>query len=111
MSVVWVGSPGSFSRRNSSRRARIVSKSSAARGRGIKSSWPLGEAHVGSKRAGLDNDIADRSAIAENAVAFPQCPVDRGAAIEADIEPLMKPAHQGRAEIVPFAGIASIEHQ
>ena len=54
-----------------------------------------GEAHVGSKRTGLDDDVLDRSAVAENAVAFPQCPINRGAAIEADVEPLVKPAQSG----------------
>src|SRR5271169_6139493 len=44
-------------------------------------------------------------------MAFPQSPIHRGTAIETDVEPLVKPAHQRRAEIVPLAGVASIEDQ
>src|SRR5271166_658276 len=78
-----------------------------------KASCPLapGEAHISSERAGLDDEVADRSAVAENTVPLAQCPIDRGAPIEADIEPLVKPAHQSRGELAPRAGLADIEHQ
>src|SRR5208282_6917695 len=70
-----------------------------------------GEAHVGGERAGFDDEVVDRSAVAENSVPLAQCPIDRGAAVEADVEPLMKPAHQGRGELAPFAGLPAVEHQ
>src|SRR6516162_756942 len=70
-----------------------------------------GEAHIGSERAGLDDEVADRAAITEDSVPLAQCPIDRGAAIEADIEPFVISAHQGRGELAPLAGVASVEHQ
>jgi len=69
------------------------------------------EAHVGRERAGLDDEVVDRSAVAENPVPLVQCPIDRGAAVEPDIEPLVKPAHQGRCELAPVAGLAGIDQQ
>jgi len=85
----------------------------AGRSRGKQSWWAktLREAHAGGERAGFDDDVADRSAVAENPVPVAQCPIDRGAAIEADVEPLVKPAHQGRGELAPLADLAAVEHQ
>src|SRR5207244_3555382 len=50
--------------------------------------WSLaaGEGHVGSERSGLDDDIVDPPAVAENAVELAQVPIDRGAAVETDVE-------------------------
>src|SRR3984893_1462607 len=64
-----------------------------------------GEGHVGGEWARLDDNVMDGSAVAEDAMPLVQCPIHRGAAIEADVEPLVKPAHQGRAELAPLAGL------
>src|SRR6516164_3872165 len=79
--------------------------------RGAMYALTPGEAHVGGERAGLDDEVADRAAVAEDTVPFAQGPIDRGAAVEADIEPLVKPAHQCRCELAPLAAVAHVEQQ
>jgi hypothetical protein len=54
----------------------------------------VGEAGVGRERAELDDDVVDGSAIAENSVPLSQRPV------------IVRPVHQGRAELAPLAGVA-----
>src|SRR6516164_9444521 len=66
--------------------------------------------HVECERAGLDDDVVNGSAIAEDSAPLPQCPVDRSTAVEPDIQPFVKPAHQRRAELAPFARLPGIEH-
>src|SRR5262249_42713275 len=49
--------------------------------------------------------------IAEDPMPLAQCPIDRSPAIQPDIEPFVKPAHQGRAELGPLAGFTRVAHQ
>src|SRR5215472_3846249 len=69
------------------------------------------EAHIRSEGAGFYDEVVDRAAVAKYSVPLAQCPIDRGAAVEPDVEPFVKPAHQGRPELAPLAGLVGVENQ